>query len=912
MVTALEYIPEQERYITTGQNSDYLYIKIHRLIYDDYFALSKNNKGEIHIAHNNEYIAKMFFVPAFKHPTNHEWYLCPIKNLENATAQLNSNSISWEGTNTLTCYQYSDLSQTGTATLNTKGDVTALSNGRIKITSNITIQGFSPEDTGFAYLIFPTNPNKYRYVRADGINYDLVGTEQIIPIDKKVEFLDTQGNDIKHFFNWNDMTDTGNRFMQILTIEQNKGLLVGTYGYGAGNNIYIDPTYQVDYSPIPAKLLTGANVNDSENLFNYTDITTEVSDNNDSTNYETHTGTLITNTIIDYTDNGFESQDYLGSTGDKLAVDFDLKQPVENIQICVRGGYSKANAKANLSINDTTTGYQFNFPTTSTPNTYTCINPNPNILLTGTNRIGVACVSCSAPIGYTYVSTDTTNPDNKSYTDFTGSWTQQTTLDWAIKITYNYTNTSNSKVISSKWNKTYNPTYDWYLRIKKLGTTGDPHKIKIYAYHNETDINITQYKQQNLTGTGWFNINVSDLLNYETNIEGFNYTILRFYGNNNLNISEIRLRAETNDTQSPVVHNCWVNNATVGCDGTATWICNITDNVDVNNVDFTINSINYTAIQNNTLWYYSMTFSDNITVNETFTLTDVYAYDLVNNLNHSTQNINIQHDCLFCNPDWIQIDGFCQTNDSFYRYYYDNNSCNSSTGIPVDNNTWIYCNYCSEDLFQILGTCQSNGTQTVDYYDNNYFSCCSVTGLPSDCTILTYPYNTTTIQNCTFLINNFTCSYDPIPFLTDKMNVQCEMPDNKTYCCVINIYKNWELLQSNPEYRDASDSIINLRSEEDTRTCFIPEQKLMNGYYRPKNLEEGETFIMEVKCTSNQGSTIIAQYFVTPEYRNPTWLITVTVWAKQNVYLIILGFIIITIIAIAIGYWLKKIRGQGF
>jgi len=764
LINAELYTPSQERYMETGQNADYLYIKIHRVNQDDYIALSKQNKGEIHIAHNKEYIAKMFLVPAFKHPSNNKWYLCPLKNLSSVSADLQTNSINWNGNNKVTCYRYDDHSLTGEANLTIEGSLTINQEGKIKIYSKITIHEISPTDTGFGYLILPSQTNKYRYAKINEVYKDLTAEEENLSTDQKIEFYDNNQQTINHIFDWTDMQNTGNFLMEIDTFGNQKGLLVGTYGYGANNTIIVDPIYVADYTPEPAKHLYRGDVGtDSESDFDSTtDITTDMSDNL----------TNVSHVTID------------------------------------SGGVGQA--------------------------------------------------------------------------------------------------------ISGAFNITYDNTSKYFLRMYKtsMGNSGTPYT---YAYNDTNNLSNNYTTHTSPVGIGWYNYPIDSLMNYMTNILGLNYTKIRFYTLSTGSWAEMRLRKELNDTEPPQIHDCWTDNNSIGCNGTASWECNITDNLDVNNALFTIDGTNQTATQNDPTWYYNKTFNDTINVNETLTLTDVYAYDIFNQTNHSIFNITIQHICQIynCTENWIATYGSCQINDSRLKTYYDNNSCGTTNDLPVDNGTSVYCNYCSENLIQTIGECQPNSTQNITYTDTNQSTCCNITGLATDCSINTHPYNTTTYQNCTYLTTNFTCYYDPEPYLKKKMNVICEMPDNKTYCCLVNLYKNNnELLSTHPEYKDASQNLLNLKTEEETRICFTPQQRLLNAYYTPKSIRTDTTFVMEILCTTAEGDEIKAQHFITPTYERADWVTHRLIWMRENAVYLIIGLFILLIIVGILAHYYKKFKGR--
>ena len=494
----------------------------------------------------------------------------------------------------------------------------------------------------------------------------------------------------------------------------------------------------------------------------------------------------------------------------------------------------------------------------------------------------------------------------------------QSTSDITTHMSDNLTNVSYVSIdsgdvgqaISGAFTQTYtNNGTKWFLRIYKtnLGSSGTPH---ICAYNDTNNISTNCSTYAGISGIGWHNLQINSQLDYQKNVLGLNYTKIRFYTESTTSWAEMRLRKEYNDTQPPIIQSCWINNATIGCNGIASWHCNITDDLDVDKVNYTISETNYSATQNNPPWYLNITFNDTNNVNETLTLTDIYAYDIFQQLNHSNFSLSIQHICqdFNCTENWIATYGDCLTNDTQLKTYIDNNSCGTNNTLPIDNGTYIPCDYCLEDLEATIGECTSNSTQNVTYNDNNYFTCCLITGLPSDCSILQYPYNTTTTQSCTYYINDFNCTYDTTPILNNKINVICELPDNKTYCCVINIYQNQNLLATTPEYQDASQSLINLKSEEETRTCFTPNQKLVNAYYTKKELRPNTNYKIEILCTTNTGTTIKSQGTINPEYHTYDWLPHRIISIGDKPVLTILTTIAIILIFLLIIWAIKKIR----
>ena len=261
-----------------------------------------------------------------------------------------------------------------------------------------------------------------------------------------------------------------------------------------------------------------------------------------------------------------------------------------------------------------------------------------------------------------------------------------------------------------------------------------------------------------------------------------------------------------------------------------------------------------------------------------------------------------------------------EINDSFslgdYWYFvnctYESWSGSVNSTFTVDNET-----PCNEDIEEVVGDC-INGTRTSSWVDNNFYTCCYVTELEADCSILFSPFNETVIENCSEvpiceenLTINFTCQYDAIPILSNKINVQCEMPSNQTYCCVVNILQNGTLLQTNPEYKKSTNALVSWKvGEEEPRTCFEPSSRLLNAFYTSKNVRTDTPFTMEVICTSNDGTTIKSQHCITPTYDKPDWIINRIIWTKNNVAYILIGLLITLILVLIIASLRKKAMGR--
>ena len=785
---------------------------------------------------------------------------------------------------------------------------------------------------------------------------------------------------------------------------------------GRGNTIILDPIFTVDYSPAPSVNLIGGNLtSDPESNFEQeVDITIIMSDNDTNTvaetvNYELHPVTIFYDDFEDGTLSPFTAQTPDGrgtvtvSTSGALNGTYSLLSYGDSDDEDEEEVYSKL-WQSTLGITNITLSYTRTSIESESADSFSVqVSTNNgstwNTLETWTNDDPVTTK--------TYELNSSYSNNNLFALRF---WSEinfnndQLIVD-EVKIT-GINNSLESKAISGKWSQTYDPLLEWFLMVNKV--TDNEETITVYAYNDSNTLS-EQKTTKTLLGTGIFNINVSNLVNYMTNTKGLSFTQLRMFTTAPTNFSEIYLRKETNDTTQPTISDCSSNNGTsFGCtDTTAHLDCTVTDDLGVDNVKFQINGVNQTAHQHLTNYVYELPLPD-INGTTTYNWTKTHATDIVTNQNDTEVNILITKTCIFedyinithtgtigtdltigentATINWTtsnpsdstinygkEINNLNQTNyhsslvtthsltltglENTTTYYYNITSsvnpnqtvgtfnfttvsectplyscetydnCNVTDGLPCLNVTDLnqcgevyngspsdfdtFCDYCEEDLEVTYGTCPIEEQQTVDYVDNNQTSCCEVTSLLSDCSILTYPYNTTTNQSCVFFQQNFTCNYDSEPFLQKKINVQCILPTSEEYCCVVNTFKNGELLSTSPEYNKPSENFFSLGQEEETRNCFTTTNNLLNAYYKNDHLRTETDFVLSVECSKeNSTETLKSQMLITPIYEKSDWIVNVYVYIKENaifVMAILFGLVIITGF---IGYYIKRIKGR--
>jgi hypothetical protein len=265
-----------------------------------------------------------------------------------------------------------------------------------------------------------------------------------------------------------------------------------------------------------------------------------------------------------------------------------------------------------------------------------------------------------------------------------------------------------------------------------------------------------------------------------------------------------------------------------------------------------------------------------------------------------------------CTENWIAYNGSCQYNDTAIKYYLDNNSCGTYFYLPGDNGTETPCNYCAEDLVQVPGgICTPNGTENFTWSDNNYYSCCIITGLPSDCDILVSPYNETGVMGCNLTASDFEIDLDSIVYYgygNDKVSGHIWLNDTvSNYSCITYVKTiTGGLIQTNPAHTQFTTGVLNREIED--REFFIPNYGIASVYWTKENLIiDGRQYIFGVECAGG-GSKKTSEAIVTVLYENVNAPVTRYFWVGENIVPLIIGLIFIIAIAILIGYLYKKVK----
>lgn len=660
------YSPVLQRYVTTGQNADWAYVRVHKMLSDDYIAFSKVDRGQVGLAVDGKYIGYMIFTPVYKSADTNSWYGCPLVDTGEYTLNVNSDYISVSGSGSYQCYNFKHPADVITLPLvvnELRIQKSGLSD--VKITANISkLQNPRHIDMGLGFTFVPSDLSRFRKIVSSESSIDMSSLSGVVSIPRIFRFYDAIDKYVGHMFDWSDMH--GTPFSRVVSFGDRHGVIVGTSGYGSMLDMFIDPLYHVDYSPVPAEHLISGNVssyNDSQ-FASIVDITVGVSDSSDVTEYKTETVYVIVDQY-NATD-GFESGNLIGGYGwydDNWTKSGTGEISISSIQ-------SHSGTYSVWLAGNTTIGDEYAQLTR-----YADVNGSMvvNVSFWGflsAIESGEFCEAWVVDAAGSYarlLRLDDGQDDSTwyryEYELDSGSYNLDGNLQLMFNSTFNSlgdywyiddvnvswsvitVNDTDGTAISSRWSQVHDPFYDWWLTLKK--TSSGTANVTVFAYDMNDSIASSQSVFSSLVGTGWFNVNVSSLMLYEKDIALLNYTNLRFSTDDVHYFSEVLLRREYNDTAVPQFSSCQINDTTLTNYQTARLQCNVTDNLDVDFVNGTVGGVSYEFIKNGDIYYHD--FNCLMTDDEiNWTLAE--AEDIVGQYN-STNPI-LAYSCIFT-PDLI-------------------------------------------------------------------------------------------------------------------------------------------------------------------------------------------------------------------------------------------------------------------
>jgi len=482
----------------------------------------------------------------------------------------------------------------------------------------------------------------------------------------------------------------------------------------------------------------------------------------------------------------------------------------------------------------------------------------------------------------------------------------------SASMNHDPSSSSSDHVIRVKYNVSYVNGVDYFLRVYRPFSTS--HEQVVYPHINDTHINMSSNSSLSISGTGWKNIPITEQarISYEnTGIMDFRLSVLT---SNQVTVSEVWLRESVNDTTPPVITGCHFINDTIGCYQEIIFVCNITDDSDVDNATGVLSEPSgdetIIGVQNDSQWY----FSETITTNGSHvgTMVNVTACDIYNQCTTETVDVNYTYDCEnTCLESWTldyvdQED--CQTDNTIelQKVYTDNNSCGTYDELPVDNGSIqeYYCNYCDSDWIDVGSDCYANNTRYVEYTDVN--SCYSQTGLLED----SPPYDDQTFVACEYLTQDFACSISEEPYIKNKIEYTCTITNGDYECINYISYGLDDILQVNPQKTERTQGgLINVDDILESRESFTTTNGLLNAYYTNKNLVAETSFVLTTIC-NNDSSSLTNQKLITPKIKNIDSTAPALIWAKDNATYIVVILLLLIVVSLIIGSLLSNARGK--
>jgi hypothetical protein len=664
--------------------------------------------------------------------------------------------------------------------------------------------------------------------------------------------------------------------------------------------LMIDPIYYVDFAPEPAMyLINGAVATDDDGDFQYqNNVTATLSDNNTGTSVATAASESVDVPYSFLKDGGGnETSKVVAVDGTTIEVNVDFSAGKYGTITTEGGNYFTNGTILTLYMR---------------PKDAAGVGKTLKFTTTSGTQVGSVVLGSSASLAYYYV-TLSNIPAATSSIRFLESAAGDN-----YRVIFDYVDVDISDLtlgdaIATHFDTTYQSGFEYFLSI--YDSTPGSNTIYVYAYQ-DTDSISSQYVTKSVNSVGYFTINVTSLVYYQTNTLSLPYTSFRIWTDTAQNIAEVSLREEINDSTPSSIIDCQSNTTTLDCGQKALLSCNVTDNLDVDEVIFTINGSNYTAFQ--VIDTFEVEFSP--VQAGIYLWSDVFAYDILMLESTSSPNIFINNTC--CIEDWQSDLNSCQIDDTILISYTDANNCGSFDDLPVDNGTYQACNYCSENLTkEYIGICHQHGDEgIIDYNwtDQNYWSCCAVTGIVTDCSVDYAPFNITQNESCIYTINDFEIQADLEALFgfgigglkSDKVSGKIYINDsNTTYYCISYVKTaQGDIVQTNPPYTKRTESTISLIPKEiEDREFFVTKNGLANVYWTDHNLiKDMRDYIFGVECASDS-ERLISEVVMSAGYKNINEPITRWFWVKENLVGIIAGFFII-LIAILVGGWLWRQR----
>jgi len=166
--------------------------------------------------------------------------------------------------------------------------------------------------------------------------------------------------------------------------------------------------------------------------------------------------------------------------------------------------------------------------------------------------------------------------------------------------------------------------------------------------------------------------------------------------------------------------------------------------------------------------------------------------------------------------------------------------------------------------------------------------------------------------NCSSLDTTIEIDIDDRPYVADQTDFLAILPSSyRTHSmkCWSYVKADNNLQQTNPQPLGYSQTFFSRSKKTETREYFTAQNGIVNAYFTQKNLVAYTEFVLGVRCVSeNTGELIIGEKCITPYYKEMKTVTARSVWAVENMHMLIFLAFIVIIIIIFVGYYYRKIK----
>jgi hypothetical protein len=166
-------------------------------------------------------------------------------------------------------------------------------------------------------------------------------------------------------------------------------------------------------------------------------------------------------------------------------------------------------------------------------------------------------------------------------------------------------------------------------------------------------------------------------------------------------------------------------------------------------------------------------------------------------------------------------------------------------------------------------------------------------------------------DNCTNLSTQIEIQIDSEPYVNRQVDFLAVLPSGyatQSVKCWTYVKKDGNIQQTNPQPLSYSQTFFSRSKPTETREYFTAQNGMVNAYFTQKNLVAYTQFILGVRCVSDTtGDLLLGEKCITPYYKDLKVVPARSVWAVENMdMLVVLAFVVVILIIFAGAIWRKS------